>query len=153
MKILITIGVGFASGIGVILVVFLVIRSLPSDYFVRKASDGPPLTLLEIARKVFRNVLGLALIIAGIILFTPIFLLPPGSGLVIAAVGLILTDLPGKRWLLQKVIRSPKAVKALNWIRGRVGKEPFLLVPVEKMLETQQSPQEITTTEIVDKVS
>jgi hypothetical protein len=67
-----------------------------------------------------KNVLGLLLIIAGLVM-----LLVPGQGLLTVVVGLVLTDFPGK-FRLQRWIVSRKSVwRSIQWLRKRAGKEPL----------------------------
>ena len=50
-----------------------------------------------------------------------------GTGFVISAVGLVLSDIPGKRRLLYGLMRVPKVGAATNWVRRKMGREPFYL--------------------------
>ena len=68
-----------------------------------------------------RNTLGLLLVAAGLAM---LFL--PGQGLLIVLIGVCVMDFPGKRGLLQRLVRGPKVQGALNWIRRKRGKEPFV---------------------------
>lgn len=67
-----------------------------------------------------RNALGLLLVAAGLAM---LFL--PGQGLLTVLIGVCVMDFPGKRGLLQRLVRGPKVQGALNWIRRKRGKEPF----------------------------
>ena len=49
----------------------------------------------------------------------------PGQGLLTVLIGVCVMDFPGKRGLLQRLVRGPKVQGALNWIRRKRGKEPF----------------------------
>ena len=68
-----------------------------------------------------RNALGLLLVAAGLAM---LFL--PGPGLLTVLIGVSVMDFPGKRGLLQRLVRGPKVQGALNWIRRKRGKEPFV---------------------------
>ena len=68
-----------------------------------------------------RNALGLLLVAAGLAM---LFL--PGQGLLTVLIGVCVIDFPGKRGLLQRLVRGPKVQGALNWIRRKRGKEPFV---------------------------
>lgn len=68
-----------------------------------------------------RNTLGLLLVAAGLAM---LFL--PGQGLLTVLIGVCVMDFPGKRGLLQRLVRGPKVQGALNWIRRKRGKEPFV---------------------------
>ena len=67
-----------------------------------------------------RNALGLLLVAAGLAM-----LFMPGQGLLTVLIGVCVMDFPGKRGLLQRLVRGPKVQGALNWIRRKRGKEPF----------------------------
>ena len=67
-----------------------------------------------------RNALGLLLVAAGLAM---LFL--PGQGLLTVLIGVCVMDFPGKRGLLQRLVRGPKVQRTLNWIRRKRGKEPF----------------------------
>ena len=49
----------------------------------------------------------------------------PGQGLLTVLIGVSVMDFPGKRGLLQRLVRGPKVQRTLNWIRRKRGKEPF----------------------------
>ena len=68
-----------------------------------------------------RNALGLLLVAAGLAM---LFL--PGQGLLTVLIGVCVMDFPGKRGLLQRLVRGPKVQGARNWIRRKRGKEPFV---------------------------
>ena len=68
-----------------------------------------------------RNTLGLLLVAAGLAM---LFL--PGQGLLTVLIGVCVMDFPGKRGLLQRLVRGPKVQGARNWIRRKRGKEPFV---------------------------
>ena len=68
-----------------------------------------------------RNALGLLLVAAGLAM---LFL--PGQGLLTVLIGVCVMDFPGKRGLLQRLVRGPKVQRTLNWIRRKRGKEPFV---------------------------
>lgn len=137
MNLYITIAVGVGSAVVMVLAACLVVRALPTNFFLRPEDTSRTWTLGVLLRKATRNVGGIILIVAGLILVLPIFMLPPGSGFVISAVGLLLTDLPGKRWLVSQIVSSPKVFGALNWIRNKLGRKPFLAA--EPVVLTNQS--------------
>ena len=68
-----------------------------------------------------RNALGLLLVAAGLAM---LFL--PGQGLLTVLIGVCVMDFPGERGLLQRLVRGPRVQGALNWIRRKRGKEPFV---------------------------
>lgn len=117
---------GFSLGILIIsaVTVPVIVRRLPSDYFLRKSardvSDGHP--LLRLAFLFIRNFVGGLLVTGGIIM-----LVTPGQGLLTAVVGLLLMDFPGKRRLEICLIRFGPLNRAINWIRRRDNQPPLEL--------------------------
>ncbi|MGD9646640.1 MAG: PGPGW domain-containing protein [Pirellulales bacterium] len=97
---------------------------LPSDYF---ADDAQPSDrwrhehpALRIGLKVLKNVLGVVLLTAGLVM-----LLTPGQGILAILIGLSLVDFPGKRQLQRRLIAQPRVLGFLNLVRRRAGKRPF----------------------------
>ena len=68
-----------------------------------------------------RNAVGFGLVLAGIAM---LFL--PGQGVLTLLIGVCVMDIPGKRALLDRLIRSPHIRKALNWVRRKQGKAEFV---------------------------
>lgn len=98
----------------------LVIVRMPKDYFLRRRGRR----LLSDAHPVFRffvravkNVLGVALIALGIAM-----LVLPGQGILTILVGLTLVDFPGRRALQFRLLRQPKVLDTINWIRAKAGR-------------------------------
>ena len=102
---------------------FLAAR-IPEDYFLRERSRRSPLRqrwpLLYGALWAGRNILGLVLLIAGIVM-----LFVPGQGILTVVVGLTLLDFPGKRRIERALIRRKAVSRALNWLRRRRGRPPL----------------------------
>ena len=118
--------VGIISGaslVGSIFLCALVIVYLPFDYFLAKKRVSrirrPVLWYVLI---VLKNLLAVILIIVGIIM-----LLLPGQGILTVLIGLIISDIPGKRKLERRIIQSPAVLSALNYIRSRF-KRPLLVL-------------------------
>lgn len=94
---------------------------LPQDYFTQEEHhpleswDKRP--VLRMMVLVARNLLGIALVLAGLAM-----LLVPGQGLLTIAVGLILTDFPGKFRLQQWIVKRPSVWRSINWLRKRAGR-------------------------------
>ena len=111
------------------LVVFpLVVISLPPDYFVR-GRRGPVRRLrrrplLWAAVRVMKNLLGAALIAAGVAM-----LVLPGQGLLTILMGLALTNFPGKFTLERRLVRVPSVGRTLNRIRAAAGRPPLAIPP------------------------
>ncbi len=73
-----------------------------------------------------KNLAGLVLLVMGVIMAMPMV---PGPGLLFILVGVSLLDVPHKRALELRVLRSPVVLAPLNAIRAR-WKQPPLQVPV-----------------------
>lgn len=110
--------------VGIVLVPALILR-IPADYFRHPRRDvvatigGPPLARMVLAG--IKNIVGAIFLVAGLAL---LFL--PGQGLLTLLAGLVIMNYPGKfafeRWL----IRRPRVLPALNWLRRRYGRAPLL---------------------------
>jgi hypothetical protein len=99
------------------------IARLPAEYFARVSRPDLRETDLRAhpVRRILKNVLGGVLAIAG---FAMLFL--PGQGLVTLLVALTLLEFPGKARLERRLIENESVFSALNWIRRKVNKEPFI---------------------------
>lgn len=97
------------------------LAKLPEDYFAR-----PPkhisYSLGRMAFSTLKTMIGITIICIGFIM-----MLTPGPGLVCLVLGLALCEFPGKHHLLIKLVSHPQVFSALNWIRKKAGKPPFLL--------------------------
>jgi len=108
-------------------IVSIVLVKLPANYFHSDyehhlmPNRNPVLRSIVIGLK---NVLGVILILTGIVLSLPGV---PGPGLLTIFIGLMLTDIPGKRTLEAKMIGRPSVLSAVNKLRARYDKPPFLL--------------------------
>jgi hypothetical protein len=102
---------------------WLIVR-IPSDYFLRQRHYAdrwkPRHPWLRIAFLATKNIVGVVLLLAGIIM-----LFTPGQGVLTILVGLIFLDFPGKfaseRWL----IAQPAVFRAVNWMRAKAGHPPL----------------------------
>lgn len=115
------------SAVVSLVLVVLVIVFLPRDYFLERDDralwvDQHPLA--RIGLRVLKNLAGLFLIVAGILLSLPGI---PGQGLLTVLVGVILIDFPGKQRFLRKFVCRPKVTATLNRIREKFGKRPLRL--------------------------
>ncbi len=117
-----------ASIIGTILFCTFVITYLPPDYFQSKRRAnriGHP--VLRLALKVLKNLFSAVLILVG---FVQLF--APGQGILTLLVGVVISDIPGKRKLELRIIRLPVILSAANGIRARFKRPLFVLdEPVE----------------------
>jgi hypothetical protein len=112
-----------------------VIIRVPADYFAREnpgegqwAHRHP---LVRIALIVGKNVLGLVLVAAGILM-----LVLPGQGVLTILAGLFLLDIPGRHKLVMWLVRRPAVLNSLNWVRERAGREPFFVSPIPRPLQS-----------------
>lgn len=97
---------------------------LPVDFFRNGLSPNAERRFahpaLHLGWCVARNLLGAALVVAGIIM-----LVTPGQGLLTLVVGLMLVDFPGKRRLSLYLIRRGHLIEGANRWRARYDKPPF----------------------------
>ncbi len=100
----------------------IVVR-LPRDYFSRP--DAAPTRGAGLGRRIARiakNVAGVVLVLGGVVLMLPGI---PGPGVVVLLLGLALTDLPGKKRLIQSVVQKPPVLRSMNRVRRRFGRPDF----------------------------
>ncbi|MEZ5537022.1 MAG: PGPGW domain-containing protein [Thiolinea sp.] len=91
------------------------LSKIPVDYF----KCHKPVTtwkMLLLPRNLLRNLLGLPVLIAGIIM-----LVLPGQGLLTVFLGLAIMQFPGKYALERWVISRRGVLTTINWIRGKAG--------------------------------
>ena len=118
-------GLSAITFVGSLIAVPWLIGRLRADYFlshwsiVQARHRRHPAMALAVF--LARNTLGLLLVAAGLAM---LFL--PGQGLLTILIGVSVMDFPGKRTLLQRLVRGPRVQRALNWIRRQRGKEPFV---------------------------
>ena len=106
-----------------LLIIPWIICRLDSNFFLhlhkhKKREDEHP--VIFILLKSLRYFLGTLLLLAGILM---IFL--PGQGVLTMALGISLLDFPGKRTLIDGILKFPSIQRTLNWIREKGHKEPF----------------------------
>jgi hypothetical protein len=120
--------IGLASGatllVTLIAVPWFLVR-IPSDYFVRdnrrgelRFDAGHALRSLWLLG---RNVFGLLLVIAGVLM-----LVLPGQGLVVILIGIMLMSFPGKQKLERWIVTRPSVLRSINWLRRRMGRAPLV---------------------------
>ena len=119
----ILISVSVASFIGSILFCTLVIAYLPPDYFVpNRRISRIKQPILRIGLQCLKNLFAVVLVIVGLIQI-PL----PGQGVLTILIGVIISDIPGKRGLERRIIRSPAVLATANGIRSRF-KRPLLVL-------------------------
>ena len=117
------IGVSVVSFIVSILFCTLVIAYLPSDYFLpSRRTSRIKHPVLRIGLKCLKNLLAVLLVVVGIIQI-PL----PGQGVLTILIGIIISDVPGKRKLERRIISSPVILATANGIRSRF-KRPLLVL-------------------------
>jgi hypothetical protein len=120
--------ISVASFISSILFCTLAIAYLPCDYFLpKKQTRRIQHPFLRMLLKVLKNLLAGVLIVVG---FVQIPL--PGQGVLTMLIGIVISDIPGKRRLERRIIRLPAILSAANNIRSRF-KRPLLVLdkPIE----------------------
>jgi len=109
-----------------IIIPWLIIQ-MPEDYFVSNHRHSSNIRRLHPALYLFirigKNLLGLFLFFAGLIMFVL-----PGQGILTMLIGISLTDFPGKFTVERWFIKKPAVFKAINWIRRKANK-PILINP------------------------
>jgi hypothetical protein len=112
---------------GSVAMVALVLVRLPSDYFMPGARQPfmhrwPwPVRWFGLIAK---NGLGVLVVTIGVILSLPGM---PGQGLLMALIGLMLLDIPGKRAIAHRIVRKPKIITNINRLRARYQKLPIIV--------------------------
>jgi uncharacterized membrane protein SpoIIM required for sporulation len=95
---------------------------IPTDYFSSTyVHQQKKPTLFGFIIIFIKTLIGALLVLAGIIM-----LVTPGQGVIAILLGLFLMEFPGKRSLEFKFINHNPTFKALNWLRNKAGKPPFI---------------------------
>jgi hypothetical protein len=105
-------------------IIFVMIK-LPADYFSPHYSSAFAKNqsfLVRWGMVIFKNFIGLLLILAGIAM-----ILGPGPGLLTILLGLIMMDIPGKRPLEANIIKRPAVLSAVNNLRAKYNKPPLVV--------------------------
>ena len=120
------VALGVASGVSFIVSILfctLSIAYLPSDYFLLKRQVNPVKhPVLHLVLKVLKNLLAVVLIVVGFIQI-PL----PGQGVLTMLIGIVISDIPGKRRLERRIIRLPSVLSTANGIRSRF-RRPLLVL-------------------------
>ena len=116
-----------ATFVGSIAVVTFVLVKLPPNYF-HSSHAREFLTerhrAIRWAGIVFKNLIGLLLVLLGIIMSLPGV---PGQGILTILLGIMLLDFPGKRGLELRLVSRPKVLQTINQIRRKFDKPPLML--------------------------
>lgn len=104
----------------------VVVARMRDDYFVRRAGPGgswirrhPAVRAVAL---IVRNALGVVLLLAGLAM-----MVLPGQGIVTVLVALTLLSFPGKRRLELRIVRQRHVRRAVDWLRARAGRPPFIV--------------------------
>jgi hypothetical protein len=102
----------------------LLVARLPQNYFqlpvAGKEQETQHFSLRHLCFFLFRNAIGLLLLLAGI---TMLFL--PGQGIITMVIGLAIMSFPYKHILIYRLTRPLAVQHSLDWIRVRSKKETF----------------------------
>ena len=109
-----------AMFVGTLVAVPIVVCRLPRDIYVRRRPPRARRAGLGAALAIARNLAGLAVVAAGILM-----LVLPGQGLLTIAIGIALVDFPGKETLERRLIAHPQVIDAMNALRRRFGCSPL----------------------------
>ena len=111
---------GVVLFLGSLVVIPVIVACMPEDYFIRLSRRPFPRKPLRQVLHVLKNIFGILLLIAGLLL-----LLLPGQGLLTMVIGISLIDFPGKHRLQIRIIRQPGIRNSIQWMRGKFGREPL----------------------------
>ena len=110
--------------VGTLIAIPAMLIRLPPDYFNNHghrrwfANHHPIIRAIGLMVK---NGLGLIFLVAGIAM-----LVLPGQGILTMVLGILFLDFPGKHRVEQKLIRQPQILNAINSMREKAGKLPFV---------------------------
>lgn len=106
-----------------VLIPYLCVR-MREDYFMPHRDLHDTLAgrhpVIRWAWLIFKHLLGLILIAAGILM-----LVLPGQGLLTIVIGIMLLHFPGKRALERRLVQIPAVLKTVNHLRTRAGHPPL----------------------------
>jgi hypothetical protein len=108
-------------------IVSVILVKLPADHFSKNRKTKfwhGRRPLLNAAKVIGKNILGVFLVVLGIVLSLPGV---PGQGLLTILLGIMLLDFPGRERLEQKLLSKPSIVNTINRLRERFGKPPLVL--------------------------
>src|SRR5918996_2033475 len=108
-------------------IVSVILVKLPADHFSKNRKTKfwhGRRPLLNAAKVIGKNILGVFLVVLGIALSLPGV---PGQGLLTILLGIMLLDFPGRERLEQKLLSKPSIVNTINRLRERFGKPPLEL--------------------------
>jgi len=102
----------------------VILIKIPADYFssleTKSWIDIRDLSIFRILYLIFKNMVGIAFILAGLIM-----LLLPGQGILTIIVGMSLLNFPGKYRLVRNIIRNKTILNTINKLRSKAAKPPI----------------------------
>ena len=123
----VSLAIWFVSIVVTVVAVRYYLTWLPPDFFAKEhrpfdawRQAHPLMWMLFI----LKNVLGVLLLIAGIVM-----LVAPGPGLLAILISLAMLDLPGKRALERRILARPLVASVVNRMRAKAGQAPLVLEP------------------------
>ena len=110
--------------LGSLCVIPVILIKIPADYFAsletKSRIDVRDLSFFRILYLIFKNMVGIAFILAGLIM-----LLLPGQGILTIIVGMSLLNFPGKYRLVRNIIRNKTILNTINKLRSKAAKPPI----------------------------
>ena len=101
---------------------------IPANYFIHPVADPESWPrrqpLLRWTLLVLKNTLGVVLVLAGVVM-----IVGPGQGVLTVLLGISLLDVPGKRRFELWLVRRPRVLGTINWIRRRAKQPPLQMPP------------------------
>ncbi len=102
----------------------VILIKIPADYFAsletKSRIDVRDLSFFRILYLIFKNMVGIAFILAGLIM-----LLLPGQGILTIIVGMSLLNFSGKYRLVRNIIRNKTIYNTINKLRSKAAKPPI----------------------------
>lgn len=105
--------------LGSLAVTLWLVLKLPSDFWQRPHASTPSRRHFLVC--VLRNIIALVLFISGAVM-----LLTPGQGVLTLLAAFLISDMPFRNRILNRLLQSSRVQNGLNRLRQRFGKEPFL---------------------------
>ncbi len=111
---------------GSMLAIPILLARIPADYFLQPRRTAAAFSrqhpVLRIIVLIVKNLLGVLFVLVSIPL-----LAGPGQGILTLLIGITLLDVPGKRRLELWLVRLPRVLRAINWIRRKAHRAPLQL--------------------------
>lgn len=122
-------GASLATVVVSALLVPLLIRHMPHDYFLEHSAGSSWMKrqhpVFRVILLLFKNLLGAVLVMGGLIMFVT-----PGQGILTLVIGILLLNFPGKRRFEVWLVKRKPVHRAIDWMRRRAGRRPLELPEV-----------------------